>query len=78
MRRYGYVEVHGSGFPLKWSEPFDDRQTAVDEANKAYNRAVNTGCAHGIRFGTMDDKRHVKGKLVMTRSWRKYPKGPFA
>jgi hypothetical protein len=26
----------------------------------------------------MDDKRHVKGKLVMTRSWRKYPKGPFA
>ena len=77
-RRYGFVEVHGSGFPLKTSEPFDARTDAVKEANRAYCRAVNTGGAAGVRFGTMDEESRVKGRLVMTKSARKYPKGPFA
>lgn len=75
--KFCYVEVSGTGFPLKTSDPFEDRATAVTEANRAYRRAVNTSCADGIRFGTMDAEGHVKGKLVMTKSWRKYPGGPF-
>ena len=78
MRKYGYVEVHGSGFPLSYSEPFEDRKEAVEAANRAYSRAVNTGRAHGIRFGSMNEKKQVKGKLVMTKAWRKYPNGAFA
>jgi hypothetical protein len=78
MKRYGYVEVHGSGFPLKTSDPFTDRGEAVSAVNGAYHKAVNTGCAAGIRFGVMDDKLRVKGRLVITRSWRKYGvRGPF-
>jgi hypothetical protein len=69
--------VHGSGFPLKTSERYHDRNEARNAANKAYLRAVNTGCAHGIRFGTMDDQGRVTGKLAMTKSWRKHPRGPF-
>lgn len=71
------MKVHGSGFPLGASDPFDDRQEAVSAANKAYLGAVNTGCAAGIRFGVMDEKGRVKGRLVMTRNWRKHPAGPF-
>lgn len=75
--KYGYIEVHGSGFPLSTLGPYDDRAQAVDEANRAYQRAVNTGSAHGIRFGVMDEKKSVKGRLVMVKSWKKYPNGPF-
>jgi hypothetical protein len=77
MRKYGFIEVPGSGFPLSTSKPFDDRAAAVEEANAAYRRAVNTGRADGIRFGTLDDNGSVKGRLVMTKSWRKHPNGPF-
>lgn len=76
-KKYGFVEVHGSGFPLKTSEFFEDQASAASEANRAYFRAANTGCASGVRFGVMDDEGHVKGKLVMTRSAIKYPGGPF-
>jgi hypothetical protein len=76
-RQYGFVEVHGSGFPLKTSEHFDDKAEAVIGANRAYCRAVNTGSAAGVRFGMMDETGHVKGRLVMTKSRRKYPNGPF-
>lgn len=75
--RYGFVEVNGAGFPLKTSDPLDDRAMAVQTANKAYQRAVNTGCAHGVRFGRMDGEGRVKGRLVVTKSWRKHPNGPF-
>ena len=75
--RYGFVEVHGSGFPLKASDPFDDRAIAVAEANRAYHRAVNAGGAAGVRFGTMDEEGRIKGRLVMTKSWRKHTSGPF-
>lgn len=74
---WGYVEIHGSGFPLMRSDPFNDRKEAVAAANEAYLRAVKTGRAAGIRFGTMDAEGHVKGKPFMTKSHSKYPDGPF-
>lgn len=77
MRFYGYAEVHESGFPLNTSDAFESCSTAAAEANKAYCRAVNTGCAGGIRFGIMDRDGRVRGRLVMTKAWRKYPGGPF-
>ncbi len=75
--KFGYVEIHASGFPLLTSVPFDSRAEGAAAANKAYLRAVNTGCAAGIRFGQMDGEGRVRGRLVMTKSWRKYPGGPF-
>jgi hypothetical protein len=74
---YGYVEVHGSGMVIKTSPGFSDRAEAVEEANRAFRRAVNTHCADGVRFGVMNDHSNVKGRLFMTKSWRKYPAGPF-
>jgi hypothetical protein len=74
---YRYVEVHGSGFPLVTSDPYETRAEGAVEANRAYRRAVNTGCAAGIRFGLSDEEGRVKGRLVMTKSHRKYPDGPF-
>lgn len=78
-KQWGYVEIHTSGFPLRTSSPYDDRAEAAEAANRAYRAAVNTGSAGGIRFGVMSPDGTVKGKLVMTKSWRKYPYpgGPF-
>ena len=78
MEAWGYVEVHSSGFPLRTSSSYENREEAVSDANRAYRTAVNTGNAAGIRFGVIYDKGNVKGKLVMTKSWRKHPAGPFS
>ncbi len=77
-RHYGFVEVHGSGFPLKCSKPFEDRGEAVAEANRAYRKAVNTGCAEGVRFGVVQPGGNIKGRLVLTKSWRRHLNGPFS
>lgn len=74
---YGYVEVHGSGMVIKTSQAFSDRAEAVAEANRSYNRAVNTRCADGVRFGIMDGHSNVKGRLFMTKNWKRHPGGPF-
>lgn len=76
-KKYGYVQVHGSGFPLQ-TVVVGDRRQAAEEANRAYRRACNTGCAYGVRFGVVSEGARIKGKLVMCKSWRKYVnKGPF-
>jgi len=78
-REYAYVEIHGSGFPLRTVPCGADRADAINQANTAYWRAVNTECAHGIRFGVVKTTGSVNGKTHMTRLHRKFigKEGPF-
>jgi hypothetical protein len=80
-REYGYVEVHGSGFPLRTVRVGADRAEAVKAANDTYWAAVRTERAHGVRFGIINEQEQVRGKLVMTKSWSRYAperSDPFA